>query len=163
MCFRVRRTGHTRENDGFRFVGIGLPSSFSVRVVDSWRGGGNGESPSPWYVPQWFHRTRRFWFQADVVYKLVPVGIQSPTYPVTPTPVRAVVILPTVELPRMVRLYRDGPLSYDTSSIIRGLDKLGVLTNLSPPSDDVSNPRASRRGLRIWTQVYQRCRALHGA
>jgi len=151
MCFRVRRTGHARENDGFRFVGIGLPSSFSVRVVDSWRGGGNGESPSPWCVPQWFHRTRGFWFQAYIVDKLIPVSIQSPTYPITPTPVRTVVILPTVELPRMIRLYGDGALSYDTSNIIRGLDKVGILTNLSSPSDDVSNPRTSRCRLRIWT------------
>jgi len=162
MCLRVRGTGHTRENDGFRFVGIGLPPSLSIRVFDSWRGGGYWESPSPWYVPQWFHRTWGFWFQADVVYELVPVSIQPPTYPVAPTPVCAVVILPTIELPRVVRLYGGGALSYDTSNIIRWFDELGVLTNFSPPPDNLSNPRVSRRGLRIWTQVHQRCRALHG-
>jgi len=143
MCFRVRGAGHTRENNDFGFVEISLPSSFPVRVVDSRRGRGNWESPSPWYIPQWFHRTRGFWFQADVVYKFVPISIQPPTYPVTPASVRAVVILPTVELPRMVRLYGDGALSYDASNTIRGLDNLGALTNLSPPPNDISHPRAS--------------------
>ena len=102
MWLRVRRTGHARENDGFRFVAIGLPSSFSVRVVDSRRGGGGGESTSSRYIPQRFHRTRRFRLQVDAVYEFVPISIQSPTHAVTPTPVHAVVFLPTVELSRMI-------------------------------------------------------------
>ena len=143
MCFRVRGAGHARENDDFGFMGISLPSPFSVRVVDGRRGRGNGKSPSPWYIPQWFHRTRGFWFQADAVHEFIPISIQPPAYPVTPTPVHAVVILPTVELPRMVRLYGDGTLSYGVLNMVCGFDKLGVLTNLPPPSDDVSHPRAS--------------------
>jgi hypothetical protein len=124
-------------------VAIGLPSSFSVRVVDSWRGGSSGESTSPWYIPQWFHRARGFRLQVDGVYEFVPISIQPPTYAVAPTPIHAIVILPTVELPGMVRLYGDGTLIYNTSNIIRGLDKLNVLTSLSPLSDDISHPRAS--------------------
>ena len=75
--------------------------------------------------------------------ELVPISIQPPAYAVTPTPVHAIVVLPTVELPRMVRLYGDGALSYNTSNIMRGLDNLDVLTSLSPLSGDLSRPRAS--------------------
>ena len=143
MCFRVRWTCHAGENDDLRFVAIGLPSPLSVRVVDRWRGRGNGESPPPWYIPQWFHGTRGFGLQVDGVYEFIPIGVQPPTYPVTPTPIRAIIILPTVELPRMVRLYGDGALSYDRSNIVRGHYKLGILTSLSSLSGDVSHSRAS--------------------
>jgi hypothetical protein len=51
MWFRVRCIGHTRENDCFGFVAIGLSPSFPVRVVDSWGGGDGRESTSPGYIP----------------------------------------------------------------------------------------------------------------
>ena len=31
----VWQAGHAKENDAFGFVEIGIPSSFSVRVIDS--------------------------------------------------------------------------------------------------------------------------------
>ena len=103
-------------------MAIGFPSSFSVRVVDSWRGRSDGKSTPPWDIPQRFYRARGFGFQVDGVYEFVSISIQPPTYAVAPTPVPTIVILPTVELSGMVGLNGDGTLIYNTSEMIHWVE-----------------------------------------
>lgn len=120
--FRVRSTGRARENNDLRLMAIGLSPSFSVRIVDGWRGRRNGEPTSPWHIPQWFHRPRGFGLQVDDMYQLVSISIEPPTHPITPTPVRKIVILPTVGLSLVVRLYGKRTLICGISDTIHRLE-----------------------------------------